>query len=93
MKYTSYTYLPMKMEQTVFRKSAYKIQTPGNYPEESIKQSTLNLTMPLRGTLSFDLVRIRILIFHNNLTRSFENKIISEHKTTEPHLPNGHLVF
>jgi len=33
-----YTYLPMKMEQTgCSETSAYKIQTPGNYPEESIK--------------------------------------------------------
>ena len=31
-----HTYLPMKMEQTGFSEtSAYKIQTPGNYPEES----------------------------------------------------------
>jgi len=34
-----YTYLPMKVEQTeCFETSAYKIQTPGNYPEESIQQ-------------------------------------------------------
>jgi len=33
------TYLPMKMEQTeCFETSAYKIQTPGNYPEESIQR-------------------------------------------------------
>jgi len=32
------TYLPMKMEQTECSEtSAYKIQTPGNYPEESIQ--------------------------------------------------------
>jgi hypothetical protein len=31
-----YTYLPMKMEQTdCSETSVYKIQTPGNYPEES----------------------------------------------------------
>ena len=31
-----YTHLPMKMEQTECSEtSAYKIQTPGNYPEES----------------------------------------------------------
>jgi hypothetical protein len=31
-------YLPMKTEQTVCSEtSAYKIQTPGNYPEESIQ--------------------------------------------------------
>jgi hypothetical protein len=34
-----YAYPPMKMEQTDCSEwSAYKIQTPGNYPEESIKQ-------------------------------------------------------
>jgi hypothetical protein len=32
------TYLPMKMEQTECSEtSAYKIQTPGNYPEENIQ--------------------------------------------------------
>jgi hypothetical protein len=35
-----HTYLPMKMEQTdCSETSAYKIQTPGNYPEESIQHS------------------------------------------------------
>jgi hypothetical protein len=34
-----FTYLPMKMEQTeCFETSAYKIQTPGNYPEENKKK-------------------------------------------------------
>jgi len=34
-----YTYLPMKMEQTECSEtSAYKIQTPANYPKESIQQ-------------------------------------------------------
>ena len=33
------TYLPMKMEQRECSEmSAYKIQTPGNYPEENIQQ-------------------------------------------------------
>jgi len=33
---------PMKMEQAECSEtSAYKIQTPGNYPEESIQNSTL----------------------------------------------------
>jgi len=33
------TYLPLKMEQTESSEtSAYKIQTPGNYPEENIQQ-------------------------------------------------------
>jgi len=35
-----YTYPPMKMEQTAcFETSAYKIQTPGNYPDESTQHS------------------------------------------------------
>ena len=34
------TYPPMKMEQKVCSEIlAYKIQTPGNYPEESIQHS------------------------------------------------------
>jgi len=34
-----YTYLPMKMKQTECSEtSAYKIQTPGNYPELNIQQ-------------------------------------------------------
>ena len=37
------TYLPMKMEQTECSEtSAYKIQTPGNYPEENIQHVYLS---------------------------------------------------
>jgi len=36
-----YTYLPMKMEECS-ETSAYKIQTPGNYPEENIQQVFLD---------------------------------------------------
>jgi len=40
MKDILHTYLPMKMEQTQCSEtSAYNIQTPGNYPEESIQNS------------------------------------------------------
>jgi hypothetical protein len=36
----AFFYPPMKMEQTECSEtSAYKIQTPGNYPEESIRHS------------------------------------------------------
>jgi len=36
---STHIYLPMKMEQTVFSEmSAYKIQTPGNYPKESTQR-------------------------------------------------------
>jgi hypothetical protein len=35
-----HTYPPMKMEQTVCSETlAYKIQMPGNYPEESIQHT------------------------------------------------------
>jgi len=35
-----HTYPPLKMEQTDYSgTSAYKIQTPGNYPEESTQHS------------------------------------------------------
>ena len=38
------TYPPMKMEQTERSEtSAYKIQNPGNYPEESIQQESKSL--------------------------------------------------
>jgi hypothetical protein len=39
-------------------KSAYKIQTPGNYPVENIKQS---LYMPITGTQGSR--RLRLLFF------------------------------
>ena len=35
-----FTYLPIKMKQTAYSEtSAYKIQTPGNYPEENIQHT------------------------------------------------------
>jgi hypothetical protein len=36
--HSTHTYLPMKMEQCS-ETSAYKIQTPWNYPEEGIQHS------------------------------------------------------
>ena len=36
-------YLPMKMEQKECSEtSAYKLQTPGNYPKESIQQAMIS---------------------------------------------------
>jgi len=36
---TTHNYMPMKMEQTECSEtSAYKLQAPGNYPEESIQK-------------------------------------------------------
>jgi len=38
--HSTHIYLPMKMEQTECSKtSAYKLQTPGNYPKESIQRT------------------------------------------------------
>jgi hypothetical protein len=38
--HSTHNYLPMKMEETDCSKtSAYKLPTPGNYPEESIQHS------------------------------------------------------
>ena len=39
---STHIYLPMKMEQTECSEtSAYKIQTPGNYPKESVQYTLL----------------------------------------------------
>jgi len=41
-RWTGHTYLPMKMEQTECSgMSTYKIQTPRNYPDESIQHSEI----------------------------------------------------
>jgi len=49
-----FTYLPMKMEQTVCSEtSAYKIQTPGNYPEENIQHDTTRLRRRLTFSIIF----------------------------------------
>jgi hypothetical protein len=56
---TLFTYLPMKMENIECSEtSAYKIQTPGNYPEENIQQISVccedhtKHTITLRGQKS-----------------------------------------
>jgi hypothetical protein len=44
----THTYLPIKMEQTECSEtSAYKIQTPGNYPEETIQGIYICLKLSL----------------------------------------------
>jgi hypothetical protein len=48
----THTYLPMKMEQTnCSETSACKIQTPGNYPEESIQHSEKGESLKSRRLL------------------------------------------
>ena len=40
LDHSTHIYLPMKMEQTECSEmSAYKFQTPGNYPKESIQHT------------------------------------------------------
>jgi len=52
--YSLFTYLPMTMEKTeCSEKSAYKIQTPGNYPEENIQQNKLLLVTDNNGRTVF----------------------------------------
>ena len=49
-----HNYPPMKMEQTECSEtSAYKIQTPGNYPEESIQHSEHGDSLKSRWLSSF----------------------------------------
>ena len=44
VEWSFYTNLPMKMEQTeCCETSAYKIQMPGNYPEENLQPFTYSI--------------------------------------------------
>jgi len=48
------TYLPMKMKQTERSEmSAYKIQTPGNHPKESIQHSGHSESLKARSKGNF----------------------------------------
>jgi len=54
-----HTYPPMKMEQTECSEtSAYKIQTPGNYPEESIQHSEHGESLKSRSTTNFPIFTV-----------------------------------
>jgi hypothetical protein len=64
---------PMKMEQTECSEtSAYKIQTPGNYPEESIHNSehgeSLKAIIPLCLAVKFNSIVTKIYIYIFNIT-------------------------
>jgi hypothetical protein len=62
VKNSTHAYPPMKMEQTErFEKSAYKLQTPGNYPEESIQYSEQGESLKSRNQLKFEAVKGVIL--------------------------------
>jgi len=50
--HSTYIYLPMKMEQIECSEtSAYKIQTPGNYPKESIQHTEHGENLKSRWSL------------------------------------------
>jgi predicted esterase YcpF (UPF0227 family) len=60
--YLFYTYLPMKMEQTECSEtSVYKIQTPWNYAEESIKYSEHDESFKSRTFIKFVTPLFRIV--------------------------------
>jgi hypothetical protein len=61
----SYTYPAMKTEQTECSEtSAYKIQTPGNYPEESIQHSEQGESLKSRNqcTLQYSVFLVIIKV-------------------------------
>jgi hypothetical protein len=62
MKIEQTEYLPIKIEQTECSKtSAYKIQTLGNYAEESIQHSEHSENFKSRTYKFFDLLLVSLL--------------------------------
>jgi hypothetical protein len=62
-----YTYPPVKMEQAECSEtSAYKIQTPGNYPEESIQHSQHGESLKLSIMAYFHRTQSQIKIIRKN---------------------------
>jgi len=60
----NHTYPPMKLEQTVCSEtSAYKIQMPGNCPEESIQQRRKSLKHWLMGKMCHIVQKFHKIIF------------------------------
>ena len=56
--HSTHIYLPMKMEQTgCSETSAYKLQTPGNYPKENIQHTQHGESLKSRKTKT--LLRVR----------------------------------
>ena len=56
---STHIYLPMKMEQTQCSEtSAYKFQTPGNYPKESIQHTEHDESLKLRIFLLLLLIKV-----------------------------------
>jgi len=61
----------MKMEQTQCSEtSAYEIQTPGNYPEESIQHSEHGESLKSSTVMSF-MVKLHGYTVHQTMLKSF----------------------
>ena len=63
--HSTHIYLPMKMEQTECSEtSAYKLQTPGNYPKESIQHTEHGESLKSRMGNAFFLFGLWAMISH-----------------------------
>ena len=74
------TYLPMKMEQTECSEtSAYTIQTPGNYPEESIQHSEHGESLKSRMPFLSESLMLETLISNPSLVHCSQSVHDFEH--------------
>jgi hypothetical protein len=69
----------MKMEETVSETLAYKIQTPGNYPEETIQHSEQSESLKSR-------ILSLLVAMKATATSPF-------HQTLHTHIPAGKCTF
>ena len=72
-----HTYLPVKVEQTECSETlAYKIQTVGNYPEESVQHSEHGKSLKLR--ISLKMLKLQIayqqVYVHNAVTTAHSDE-------------------
>jgi hypothetical protein len=75
-----HTHLPMKMEETECSETTYKIQTPGNYPKESIQHSQYGESLISRiQKCIFDLLATRFAHYGHhqaNIVLKFKNCLL-----------------
>jgi hypothetical protein len=72
-------FLPMKMEQIeCFETSAYKIQTPGNHPEENMQHTEHGESLKSK--------KVKICVHHNMPSGSFGRKSSITWYPRSPHL-------
>jgi len=78
----SRTYLPMKMEQTECSEtSAYKFQTPGNRPKESIQHSVHGESLKSRSSVIFKFRPLKMR------TLNCYDASGSDYQVTQRHIP------